>query len=189
MSDYDLTQATLYNTSDVVKSFPVTTTIQAIDVTSDGFNVRFDKKDSWPDVTPPGWAGPLEFTIGLVRTTDGAASAVIQCWRGDLPFGGPVSSATQIATNWFYDGRWGPLAHWQPQPSESVGLFVVAGNWRGATDRIIEERSNVPTVPWPAVGFLGRLPIGPPPPPPDTNPLKQRILALMTEAESLVRQL
>ena len=93
---------------------------------ADGVHVELSKRDdgSWPDVTPPGWDGPLEYTLGIAENIGGQwyASAAIQFWRGLPASGGNVAqdvstqkqcfafgygSTCQIAKNWYYDGRWG----------------------------------------------------------------------------------
>src|ERR1041385_47851 len=35
-----------------------------------------------------------------------------------------VIANNQIARNWLYDGRWGPMQGHQPQPGELVGVMV-----------------------------------------------------------------
>ena len=138
---------------------------------ADGVHVELSKRDdgSWPDVTPPGWDGPLEYTLGIAENIGGQwyASAAIQFWRGLPASGGNVAqdvstqkqcfafgygSTCQIAKNWYYDGRWGNLAGYQPKTGELIGVFVVAGNVRGVTDGSqspVQERSNVVLVPMP----------------------------------------
>lgn len=105
---------------------------------------------SWPDVTPPGWSGPIQFTLWGVFHVAGIwyATGVIQFWRGLVASGGPPS---QLHTNWFYGGAWAPLSNYQPAVGEQVGFFVTAGNARqGANDYVIHARSNVVVVSYPA---------------------------------------
>jgi hypothetical protein len=73
-------------------------------------------------------------------------SAAIQFWFGrDLEAGG---SMNMIGEDWFYDGRWGPMAGYQPRIGELVGIFVGAGNLRDSANWKIEERSNVLMIPF-----------------------------------------
>ena len=165
----DLHQVTLFDNPANVADWPETTKITAVEfqyMGADGVRVEFSKRDgagSWPDVTPPGWTGPLEYTLGFVEKINGRwyGSAAIQFWRGLDAFGGNVAkdivtagpcatfglgSSCQVAKNWYYDGRWGNLAGYQPATGEIVGVFVVAGNLRGVTDGSqspVKERSNV----------------------------------------------
>jgi len=174
----DLHQVTLFDNPADLADWPVTTQITAVEFQyagADGVHVEFSKRDgagSWPDVTPPGWTGPLEYTVGIVESIDGQwyGSAAIQFWRDLAAFGGNVASDTvsmgacaafgagsscQIAKNWYYDGRWGKLAGRQPATGEVIGVFVVAGNLRGVTDGSqspAHERSNVVLMPMPAFG-------------------------------------
>ncbi len=176
--ELDLHVATLFDNPADLADWPITTTITALEFQykGDGVHVEFSKRDgagSWPDVTPPGWDGPLEYTLGFAEYIDGKwyASAAIQYWRGLEASGGNVAadlgtkaqctafgygSTCQVAKNWYYDGRWGKLAGYQPKTGELIGVFVVGGNVRGVTDGSqspAKERSNVVLVPMP--GFEG----------------------------------
>jgi hypothetical protein len=157
----DLHQATLFDNPMNLADWPVTTTITDLEFQyggMDGVHVEFSKRDgagSWPDVTPPGWTGPLEYTLGMAELINGHwyASAAVQFWRDLAQSGGNVGANQQVATNWYYDARWGALAGHQPAAGEMIGIFVVAGNARGVTDEgsqsPVHERSNVVLVPMP----------------------------------------
>ena len=159
----DLHQATLFDNPTNLADWPVTTTITALEFQykgGDGVHVEFSKRNgpgSWPDVIPPGFEGPLEYTLGIAEYINGRwyASAAIQFWRGLELSGGNVALNQQIAKNWYYDGRWGALAGYQPATGEIIGVFVVAGNARGVHDdgsqSPVHERSNVVLVPMPGV--------------------------------------
>lgn len=174
----DLHDVTLFDNPTDLADWPVTTTITEVDFqtgSSEGVHVQFSKRDgdgSWPDITPPGWTGPLEYTLGFAEYIEGKwyGSAAIQFWRGLDASGGNVAadvgtmsqctafgyaSTCQVAKNWYYDGRWGKLAGRQPATGELIGVFVVAGNVRGVTDGSqspVKERSNVVLVPMPDIG-------------------------------------
>jgi hypothetical protein len=174
----DLHEAIIYDNPSNLADWPVTTTITEVDfqyMGSDGVHVEFSKEDDaggWPDVTPPGWTGSLQYTLGFAEYIGGQwyASAAIQFWRGLAAEGGNVAADTvtaaqctafgfasscQVAKNWYYDGRWGELAGYQPATGETIGVFVVAGNVRGVTDGSespVQERSNVVLVPMPDIG-------------------------------------
>jgi hypothetical protein len=165
----DLHDVTLFDNPADLADWPVTTMITRVDFQPggrDGVHVEFSLRDgtgSWPDVTPPGWDGPLQYTLGFVEYIDGQwyGSAAIQFWRGldasggnvalDVPTSGQCTafghdSTCQVAENWYYDGRWGALQQYQPATGEIIGVFVVAGNVRGVTDGSqspARERSNV----------------------------------------------
>ena len=105
-------------------------------------------------MVPPGFAGPLQYTLGMCRNIDSKwhCSAVIQFWEGrgldetDAP--------SNFWRNWWYDSaRWGPLGSNPPVEGELVGVFVGAGDMRGrtwtrATCPGICERSNIQFVPF-----------------------------------------
>ena len=155
----DLHLATILNNPPNLADWPETTKITRLVIGSNGFHLEFSKRDgpgSWPDITPPGWGGPLQYTLGMARFINGKwyASAPVQFWRGLDASGGAPSDVTK---NWFYDaGRWGPLEGSQPGPGTMVGIFVVAGNVRNITDSgsqsPVKERSNVVMIPLPASG-------------------------------------
>ncbi len=154
----NLHEATIYDNPSNVADWPVTTHITRLEF-GDAVHVEFSKSDGddrWPDVTPPGWDGPLQYTMGLAEYIDGkwVASAAIQFWYGLYASGGNVAQDNQIAVNWYYDSRWGELSGRQPATGEIVGLFVVAGNLRGVDDGSqspVLERSDVVLFPFPDV--------------------------------------
>jgi hypothetical protein len=173
----DLHVATILDNPANLADWPVTTHITEVDFQyggQDGIHVEFSKRDgagSWPDVTPPGWDGPLEYTLGIAEYINGQwyASAAIEFWRGLDASGGNLAtdvgtsaqctafgygSSCQVAKNWYYDGRWGALAGYQPATGEIIGVFVVAGNLRNVMDGSqspVQERSDVVLVPMPDV--------------------------------------
>jgi hypothetical protein len=153
----DLSQATVYNSPPDIASWPATTAVTQFEV-NQAMQILFTKRDganSWPDYTPPGFGGPIEYTLWSVELVGGqwATSGVIQIWRdpSDTLWSGGLPSGIQ--QNWYYDpGRWGPLASHQPAVGEPIGFFVSAGNARndptpGATS--VLERSNVILIPCP----------------------------------------
>lgn len=171
----DLHDVTLFDNPPNLADWSVTTLITDVEfqyMGQDGVHVEFSKQNdpgSWPDVTPPGWSGSLQYTLGFVENVGGqwVGSAAIQYWRGLPASGGNVAEDTdtmaqctafglgspcQVAKNWYYDGRWGALAGYQPATGETIGVFVVAGNVRGVTDGSqspVQERSNVVLVQMP----------------------------------------
>jgi len=161
-TEIDLHSVALYSNPSGLADWPVTTTLTEVDFTSAGVALQFSKMDGsgrWPDVTPPGWGGPLQYTIGMVECIGGAwyASAVIEVWYGLPAAGGNVALDNQVAMNWYYDPvRWGMLAGRQPATGETIGIFVAAGNLRNITaddpaQSPVMERSNVVLVPMPDV--------------------------------------
>ncbi len=135
-----------------VLSWPVTTTITRLELRSTGVHAEFTKQNDWPNVTPPGWQGPLQYTLWLFLNIGGDwyASGIIQFWRGLDVNGGDVTANNQIALNWVYDDRWGPMVKHQPAVGERVGFMVSAGNARGQDDHVVAERSNIVEIGFPA---------------------------------------
>jgi hypothetical protein len=153
-----LTNSIVLNSPFDLPNWPVTTTITSLTLAPDGVNVQFSKRDGpgrWPDVVPPGFSGPLEYTLGMCLNISGQwyCSAVIQFWNGLDKNGGPPD---QYALNWFYDPiRWAPMTGHQPAVGETIGFFVCAGDCRNnhAGDvSPVKERSNVVLVPMPGSG-------------------------------------
>jgi hypothetical protein len=151
-----LTNAIVLNSPFDLSTWPVTTTITSINMASDGINVQFTKRDGpgrWPDVIPPGFTGPLEYTLGMCLNLSGQwyCSAVIEYWNGLDKSGGPPD---QYAQNWFYDPiRWAPMTGHQPAVGETIGMFVCAGDCRNNHDGSsspVHERSNVVLVQMPS---------------------------------------
>jgi hypothetical protein len=136
-----------------VANWPVTTRIRVLDFRGDGLFVDFDKKEGagrWPDVTPPGWDGPIQYTMWMVVNHGGRwyTSGGVEYWHGLSRQGGPPS---QYAANWYYSPQvWGVLASHQPAVGEQVGFFVTAGDQRVKDVRAVTERSNVVMVSFPS---------------------------------------
>jgi hypothetical protein len=151
-----LAAATILNSPRDLARWPITTSITGIDIRSSGVHVEFSKAfgpGRWPDFTPPGWDGALQYTLGMMLNIDGQwyASAPVEFWYGLDRSGGPPS---QYALNWFYDpARWAPMTYHQPQVGEQIGFFVCAGDCRNSSDGSkspVKERSNVIIVTMPS---------------------------------------
>jgi hypothetical protein len=145
----DMSQAAILNSPSDLASWPVTTSLTVVDMGPGGIAVQFSKKDGagrWPDVTPPGWNGPLQYTLGMCLNINNKwyCSAVVEFWYGLDRSGGPPQD---YALNWFYDPvRWTPMTGHQPAVGETIGIFVCAGDCRNnpkGTLSPVQERSNV----------------------------------------------
>jgi hypothetical protein len=153
-----LSSAIIRNSPLNLASWPITSALRVVEIRPSGVHVEFSKQDGpgrWPDWTPPGWDGALQYSLGMVMNVNGQlyASAPIEFWYGLPASGGPPS---QYATNWFYDpGRWAPMTYHQPAVGETIGFFVCAGDCRNRTDGSgspVKERTNVVTVTMPNDG-------------------------------------
>ncbi len=147
-----------------IGAWPMTAQITKLEIQATDVYVEFTKQDgpdSWPDGITPGWAGPLQFSLGICLNINSKwyASAPIEIWRGKRTGGGPIQSqammpngiAGQINGNWFYNNTWTPMNAHQPKPGELIGFFVCAGDARNNFNPV-QERSNIVTFPLPADG-------------------------------------
>jgi hypothetical protein len=133
-----------------VANWPVTTRIRVLDINFGGAFLDFDAKSRWPEVTPPGWDGGIQYTLWMVVNVNGRwiTAGGVEFWRNLDRQGGPPS---RYASNWYYNAQvWGELATHQPAPGEQVGFFVTAGDQRAKDVRLTTERSNVVLVPFPS---------------------------------------
>lgn len=141
----NLGSAQVYNSPTDIASWPATGKItQVIDDPTSGFTFQFTTSNSWPDYTPVGWSGPLEYTVWAVVNINGQwyTSGFIEMWRGRDGTGGPIES--NFGTNWAYDSRWGPMQGYQLHAGTQIGLFLSAGDARGQGGvTSVRERTNV----------------------------------------------
>jgi hypothetical protein len=153
---FDLGNSIILNSPYDLASWPITSTLTDVNLGPNGIHVEFSKRDGpgrWPDVFPPGWDEPLQYTLGMCLNVSGQwyCSAVTQFWYGLDRAGGPPS---QYANNWFYDpNRWAPMTGHQPAVGETIGIFVCAGNCRNNTrgdNSTVKERTNVALVAMPS---------------------------------------
>jgi hypothetical protein len=151
-SSFDMSQARIWDSPYNLATWSQTANITSITFGPGAFYTDFDKRTGpgrWPDV-PFGYPGnSLQYTLGVCLNIGGVwnCSAAIQYW-----FGRSIGATDLIGLNWFYDARWGTLAHHDPKYGELVGIFVGAGNLRDITDyghkSYVHERSNVALTPW-----------------------------------------
>jgi hypothetical protein len=197
--DIDLGRATIVNSPADLARWPVTAHLTRVTFAGTQWSVDFDRRLSnpWPDFVPPGWDGPLQYTLGLCLNRGGwVCSAVVEFWQHRLEQEGPASHAATdaIAREWFYDARWGALAGQQPSPGEPVGIFVCAADcrnrstaWPGAP----QMRSDVRLVTWGQSAAWSSdepVPVGPQPPVavPTVQPMPQPVdPALVARLEAL----
>lgn len=171
---FDLRTAEIVNAPDV-SQWPARATITGISFDGSTTRIAFSKSDGpdrWPDVTPAGWTGALQYTIWLCLQNGGqwACSAFVQMWHGRDGSGSPSDPDVPSVydKHWYYASRWAPLnGHGPIQTSEPIGFLVTSGNARdNAGPMSVQERSNVVVVPATDRGSFtfGLPPVATPPP-------------------------
>ena len=173
----DLGAVQIHSSPDV-RSWAQTATLTRIELGHQGVHVDFTKQREWPDLIPPGWTGPLQYTLWLFVNVGGTwhAGGVVEFWRGRDWTGAYTqpSLAQHLAENWIHDDGW-PIAY-TPSAGEQIGFMVTAGDERRKDVHVVGERSNVVLVTMQDTGvfaFAEQPPSGPPPslPPPAAPPL------------------
>lgn len=147
----DLSQAQIVNSPDV-RNWPQTATMTGISFDGGITRVNFTKKDGpdrWPDVTPPGWDGPIQYTLWLFLQVNGVwvGSGFIDMWN--TRDGSGSSDDPDVPSvyhqHWYYGTRWSPMQEHGPiKAGEPIGFMVTSGNARhGIGPFGPMERSNV----------------------------------------------
>lgn len=149
----DLSQAVIVNSPDV-RGWTATAKITAIGISPGGPNIgntriEFTKHTGfgcWPNVTPPKWEGPIQYTVWLFLKIAGVwtGAGFIQCWQDRDGCGDAISD---YVNNWYYPSAWNPMTGHVIQPGEQIAYMVTAGSARGGSEAFsVAERSNVVTI-------------------------------------------
>lgn len=151
-----LASATIWNSPKDIASWAKTTRITQITMRPSGdpnfgLHFVFDAQSYWPNYTPPGWDGPLQYTVWACIKKSGQwhCSGIIQFWRERYATGAPILH--DFGKEWVYDGRWGAMEGYWPVTGEEMIFFVSAGDARGALGvTSVRERSNAVAIKLPA---------------------------------------
>lgn len=149
--EIDLTSAVVHSSPADVAAWPITTRIERLTMRpgqDHGLSFQFSGNQTWPDYVPPGWDGPIQYTVwaGVQIAGRWHMAGFIQMWRTRPSTGAPILAQWR---DWAYDeNRWGPMVHHRPQAGEKMLFFLSAGNARrGSAGRegdvtSVRERSN-----------------------------------------------
>lgn len=168
---FDLHAATIVNAPDV-RDWPATATITGVSFDGTVSRIAFTKQDGpgrWPDVIPPGFSGPIEYTWWLFVQVNGqwVGSGFIEMWNGRDGSGTPSDPdvPSLYAAHWFYSPRWTPMfGHGPIQPGERIGFMVTSGDARDHKGPdSVRERSNVVVFPATDRGSFSFGVVAPPP--------------------------
>jgi hypothetical protein len=159
VQSFNFAAARMWETPPDLAFWPETARITSVEFTGASMRVDFDRRDPpdgnrWPDQVPPGWAGPIQYSLGMCRNLEGNwhCACIVAVWYGRSL--DDTAEPSRFWREWWYDGaRWGPMATHRPEEGETVGVFVTAGQTRGrtytrATCPQMCERSNVAFVPF-----------------------------------------
>lgn len=186
-----LSQAVIHNSPADIASWPADYAISSLTTNpNDGIRMQSAALTSWPDFTPPGWDGPIQYTVWMCANIEREwhCAGFIQMWRGRMSEAGhPLPGIlSDWNTNYAYDaGRWGPMANYVPHAGDVMAFFLSAGNARGVNGvTSVRSRTNVvqirlpqndtgsfdfstatPTEPQPAPPVPAPTPVIPPPAP------------------------
>lgn len=138
-----------------VANWPITRQIQRLEMApAKGFVFTFDQplpeNWKWPS-NPANPEDNWQYTVWVAvqRGAVPVASGIVQMWQNrentgafELP-----TFRDDFGKNWCYDGRWGQLQGYRPEPGSLMGFFVSAGNARGEGGvTSVRERSNIVVV-------------------------------------------
>jgi hypothetical protein len=152
---FPLASAQIVDAPDV-SGWRQTATITSLTFDGSSTAVSFTKQwgpDRWPDVVPPGWAGPLQYTLWLCLQINGqwTCSGFVQFWYGRNESGSPAQPDVPSVyhLNYYYSSRWRPMdTHGPITPGERIGFLVTSGNARDSVGPYGPmERSNVVVIP------------------------------------------
>jgi hypothetical protein len=161
MSDdaIDLHAAVIHNSPSDIASWPATTLIERLTMRpgqNNGLSFTFGGNQTWPDYVPPGWTGPIQYTVwaGVQIRGEWHVAGFIQMWRTRPSTGAPILAQWG---DWAYDrNRWGNMVDYRPQAGDKMIFFLSAGNARKGSAgpepdvTSVRERSNVVMVTLPA---------------------------------------
>jgi hypothetical protein len=166
----------------------------------------------WPSEIPPGWTGPIQFTLWAFVKIHGVwhGGAMQEFWSDRMWCGanwllpapeGPMAGTNNWQANWAYDhGRWGAMCDYVPVAGDEVGFMLLAGDSRPHVRMIAEypdktpciERTNTVRMTLKLAGISTPLdsgtepPIEPPVEPPVTTPGIEEVLQRLDTLQKTV---
>jgi hypothetical protein len=203
----DLAHVEFHMAPDHVKTWPITNPITKIELSSQhGVGVTLADRDRWPDFVPPGWDGPLNWTLWLFVKCQGRwhGAALIEYWDGKGGRSARYWTGAPLLTNyadWVYPNPgspWGVMGSCAPKHGDPIAFMAAPVSHRmNKNHETVRERSNVvfvaalvedavydyghvPPVPPP-------VPPGPPPPPVPPSDLEGRVNILQGQVMTLAQ--
>ncbi len=149
-TDFDLAAVTIVSSPDV-RGFAVTSTITSLAFSPGTIHIDHTLRGTWPPVVISADGTTQEATIWVFFHIGGTWYATggerLRPDQTDKALENP----SHIGADWLYDpGRWGVMTNYVPSPGDLVGFMVVAGSTRSDDHVIVDERTGVVLVPFPA---------------------------------------
>jgi len=180
----DLAQAKIVSSPDV-RRWPMTAAITSLSFGEQGqTRVEFTKRhgpNRWPDVIPPEFDGPIQFTLWLFLKMNGTwtGAGFQEFWNDRSGTGDPGDPDVPSVydKHWYYGNGWNPMQQHGPiAPGESIAFMVTSGDARLSKGPYgPSERSDVVVIPatdFGAFTFGDAPPIPQPPTPQPPGPSK-----------------
>lgn len=181
----DLSTAVVHNSPADIADWAVTTNLEQLTMRpgqNSGLSFKFSGNQTWPDYVPPGWDGPIQYTVWAGCHVGGRwhVAGFIQMWRTRPSTGAPILAYWR---DWAYDkNRWGEMVDYRPAAGDNMIFFLSAGNARrgsaGPEPNVtsVRERTNAVMIRLPAgddgdFSFAGL----PPAPLPPTKELATKV--------------
>lgn len=150
IDELDLSQVQIVGGSPDVRGWPITTSLAISSL--EPFITPTFVDPGWPDVTPPGFDGSIQYTVWAFAKINGQwiGSGFIEMWRGRANCGhndaGNVRD--QLRLNWWYYVP--EMRNYTPAPGNRIGFMVTSGDQRrGRGPDSVRQRSNVVVVSMP----------------------------------------
>lgn len=171
-----------------------TATFESFSLVPGTMTIRTSGTEAWPAVAIEAGGEPAQAgTLWVFLKIDGQwyATGAERLRPSQLNGGKPEADApgaigTLIGEGWLYDaGRWGPMAGYNPDPGETVGLMVVAGSTRSDNNTPLKARTNIIAVEWPGLAGAAPVPFAAPEEDPHLRAIRDIKAALVAKGTDL----
>ena len=160
---FGLDDVTIMSSPDV-RGWAVTTQITSLGMNPGTLHLEFDKQATWASVdigSGPHDVVMQQATLWVFLSINGrwycTGAERLRPNQQNKPASQRFSN--WIAVDWLYDvARWGAMTGYRPAVGERVGFMVTQGSTRSDATWVVEERSDVIWITWPANGRAASFP-------------------------------